>query len=115
MTISLFRSTYIVMNAVRVHKSRRIGIRSTDKERKSFLSVQGRFSQKQFSTYFGEVKNHVLSQLFVEGIKGQKAEKKAREVLSEIFENGFITEEECVELTYSKLVPNKDWGQEYTV
>ena len=32
-----------------------------------------------------------------------------------MYENGFITEEECVELSYSKLVPSKDWGQEYTI
>ena len=65
----------------------------TDMERKNFLSVQGRDSQKQFSTYFGEVKNHVLSQLFLQGIKGQEAEDKAKEVLFEIFKGGFITDE----------------------
>jgi len=32
-----------------------------------------------------------------------------------MYENGFIDEKQCMELTYSKLVPNKDWGQEYTV
>lgn len=32
-----------------------------------------------------------------------------------MFENGFITEEECTKLNTSNLVPNKDWGQEYTV
>jgi cystathionine beta-synthase len=32
-----------------------------------------------------------------------------------MYENGFITEEECNNLTYSTLVPNKDWGQEYTI
>jgi cystathionine beta-synthase len=32
-----------------------------------------------------------------------------------MYENGFITEEECIDLTYSKLVPNADWGQEYTI
>lgn len=32
-----------------------------------------------------------------------------------MYENGFITEDECVELSYSKLVPTKDWGQEYTI
>jgi hypothetical protein len=32
-----------------------------------------------------------------------------------MYENGFITEKECIELNTSKLVPNTDWGQEYTV
>lgn len=32
-----------------------------------------------------------------------------------MYENGFITEHECMDLTYGKLVPNNDWGQEYTV
>ena len=32
-----------------------------------------------------------------------------------MYENGFITEQECIDLNTSKLVPNKDWGQEYTV
>ena len=32
-----------------------------------------------------------------------------------MYENGFISEEECVELSYSKLVPTKDWGQEYSI
>lgn len=31
-----------------------------------------------------------------------------------MYENGFITESECFDLTYGKLVPNTDWGQEYT-
>ena len=65
----------------------------TDEERKTFLTVQGRDSQKQFSTYFGEVKNHVLSQLFLEGIEGREAEDKVREVFNEIFKNGFLTDE----------------------
>ncbi len=32
-----------------------------------------------------------------------------------MYENGFITEEQCFELSQSKLVPSKDWGQDYTV
>lgn len=32
-----------------------------------------------------------------------------------MYESGFITEEECIKLNTSTLVPNKDWGQEYTV
>jgi len=32
-----------------------------------------------------------------------------------MYENGFLTEEECIKLNSSTLVPNKDWGQEYTV
>lgn len=32
-----------------------------------------------------------------------------------MFENGFITEEECTKLNTSTLVSNKDWGQEYTI
>lgn len=32
-----------------------------------------------------------------------------------MYENGLITEEECTKLSTSTLVPNKDWGQEYTV
>jgi cystathionine beta-synthase len=32
-----------------------------------------------------------------------------------MYENGFITEEECIKLNSSDLVENKDWGQEYTV
>ena len=32
-----------------------------------------------------------------------------------MYENGFISEKECMDLTYGKLVPNTDWGQEYTV
>jgi len=27
-----------------------------------------------------------------------------------MYENGFISEKECLELNNSKLVPNKDWG-----
>lgn len=30
-------------------------------------------------------------------------------------ERGYITEEQCAELNTSSLVPNKDWGQQYTV
>ena len=32
-----------------------------------------------------------------------------------MYESGFISEEECVKRNTSKLVPNKEWGQEYTV
>jgi cystathionine beta-synthase len=32
-----------------------------------------------------------------------------------LYENGFISEEKCLELNHSKLVPSKDWGQDYTV
>lgn len=32
-----------------------------------------------------------------------------------MYENGFLTEEECVRANTSDLVDNKDWGQEYTV
>jgi len=32
-----------------------------------------------------------------------------------MYENGFISEKECLDLSHSKLVPSKDWGQEYTV
>lgn len=32
-----------------------------------------------------------------------------------MYENGFITENECIKLNTSTLVPNNDWGQEYTV
>lgn len=32
-----------------------------------------------------------------------------------MYENGFITEQECMQLNSSSLVANKDWGQEYTV
>lgn len=32
-----------------------------------------------------------------------------------MYENGFITEKECIDLSNSKLVPTKDWGQDYTV
>lgn len=32
-----------------------------------------------------------------------------------MFENGFISEEDCTKLNTSNLVPNKDWGQDYTV
>lgn len=32
-----------------------------------------------------------------------------------MYENGFITEEECIKQNTSTLVQNKDWGQEYTV
>lgn len=32
-----------------------------------------------------------------------------------MYENGFITEEECIKLNTSSLVENSDWGQEYTV
>ena len=31
------------------------------------------------------------------------------------YENGFITEEQCTQLSTSTLVPSKDWGQEYTI
>ena len=31
-----------------------------------------------------------------------------------MYENGFITEEEVLKLNTSSLVPNNDWGQEYT-
>lgn len=32
-----------------------------------------------------------------------------------MYENGFLTEEECVKANTSDLVENKDWGQEFTV
>jgi cystathionine beta-synthase len=32
-----------------------------------------------------------------------------------MYENGFIAEAECLNLSQPKLVPSKDWGQEYTV
>jgi len=32
-----------------------------------------------------------------------------------MYENGFLSEQECLDLSHSKLVPTKDWGQEYTV
>lgn len=32
-----------------------------------------------------------------------------------MYENGFITEEECTSLSYSSLVPSKDWGQDFTI
>lgn len=32
-----------------------------------------------------------------------------------MYESGFMTEEECTKLSYSNLVPSKDWGQNYTV
>jgi cystathionine beta-synthase len=32
-----------------------------------------------------------------------------------MYESGFITEEECIRLNNSDLVPTKDWGQEFTV
>ena len=32
-----------------------------------------------------------------------------------MYENGFISEEDCIRLNKSDLVENKDWGQEYTV
>lgn len=32
-----------------------------------------------------------------------------------MYESGFITEDECLKLCYSDLVPSKDWGQEFTV
>lgn len=32
-----------------------------------------------------------------------------------MYENNFISEQECFSLTQSPLVPSKDWGQEYTV
>ena len=32
-----------------------------------------------------------------------------------MYENSFISEQDCLELSHSKLVPSKDWGQEYTV
>jgi hypothetical protein len=32
-----------------------------------------------------------------------------------MYENGFITEEDCIKLNTSNLVPNKDWGQDFTV
>jgi len=32
-----------------------------------------------------------------------------------MYENGFLSEEECYNLSQSTLVPSKDWGQEYTV
>ncbi len=32
-----------------------------------------------------------------------------------MYENGFITEQDCMKLNTSTLVANKDWGQEYTV
>ncbi|MBI3601434.1 MAG: triose-phosphate isomerase [Candidatus Omnitrophica bacterium] len=65
----------------------------TDSERKNFLTVQGRDSQKQFATYFGEVKNHVLSQLFLRGIDGEEAEAEVQKVLLEIFKGGYLTDE----------------------
>jgi cystathionine beta-synthase len=32
-----------------------------------------------------------------------------------MYENGFISEEECTKLNTSNLVPSKDWGQDFTV
>lgn len=32
-----------------------------------------------------------------------------------MYENGFITEEQCTQFSTSTLVPSKDWGQEYTI
>jgi cystathionine beta-synthase len=32
-----------------------------------------------------------------------------------MYENGFISEEECTKLSSSTLVPSKDWGQDHTV
>jgi cystathionine beta-synthase len=32
-----------------------------------------------------------------------------------MYENGFMTEEECIQLSNSPLVPSKDWGQDFTV
>lgn len=32
-----------------------------------------------------------------------------------MFENGFISEQECTKLNTSTLVPSKDWGQDHTV
>jgi len=32
-----------------------------------------------------------------------------------MYEYGIISEKECQDLSTSKLVPNRDWGQEYTV
>jgi len=32
-----------------------------------------------------------------------------------MYECNFITEQECLDLNHSKLVPPKDWGQEYVV
>ena len=32
-----------------------------------------------------------------------------------MYENGFISEEDCIRLNKSDLVENKDWGQDYTV
>ena len=32
-----------------------------------------------------------------------------------MYENSFISENECLEQSHSKIVPSKDWGQEFTV
>lgn len=32
-----------------------------------------------------------------------------------MYENGFITEDDCTKLSNSTLVPSKDWGQDFTV
>jgi len=32
-----------------------------------------------------------------------------------MYENGFISEEQCTQLSTSTLVPSKDWGQDHTV
>lgn len=32
-----------------------------------------------------------------------------------MYENGFLSEQDCLSLSHSKLVPTKDWGQEFTV
>lgn len=32
-----------------------------------------------------------------------------------MYENGFISEDQCMQLNTSSLVANKEWGQEYTV
>lgn len=65
----------------------------TDDERKNFMTVQGRDAQFQFSTYFGEVKNHVLSQLYLQGYDEEEAAAKLESVLLEIFRGGFISDE----------------------
>ncbi len=68
----------------------------TEDEKKNFIRVQGRDVQFQFSTYLGEVKNHVLTQLFLQGYEGQEAEAKLKEILLQVFGPGFINNEAYV-------------------
>ena len=32
-----------------------------------------------------------------------------------MFENNFISEQECLDLSHSKLIPSQDWGRDYTI